>query len=120
MVLWLHFCIKLDIKKLNPKRGSRNTLPVVLSTDMVGQLDVFGHYGYTLSVYSAQVGVPGEASWIILSGLLQCLNHVYLKMQIILPTGLGNFVDQAHEGSPANEELSMFLVLADIMESHHL
>ena len=46
---------------LNPKWGSRNTIPVVLSADMAGQLDVIGHYGYTLSMYSAQVGILEEA-----------------------------------------------------------
>ena len=35
----------------------QNTLHVLLSMDMVGQVDVFRHYGYMLSMYSTQVGI---------------------------------------------------------------
>ena len=92
----------------------------MLSADRVGQLDVFGHYGYTLRMYTAQVSVLQEATQIILSGLLQHYDCMHSEVQIGLPTSLHDLTNEAHEGSLANEELSTLLVLVDLAESHCL
>ena len=59
-------------------------LHVVLSMDTVGQLDVFRHYGYMLRMYSTQVGIPQEASQVVLCSLLQCLECMHYEVQIML------------------------------------
>ena len=76
---------------------------MLFSMDMVGQVDVIRHYGYTLSMYSIQVGIFQESSQIVFSSLLQCLDHAHLEMQ--------NHADQAHKGLLMDEELSTLLVL---------
>ena len=73
-------------------------LQVVLSMYVAGQLDVFRHYGYTLCMYSTQVGILQEASQVVLSGLLQHLDHVHLEAQIMLPISLCYLMDQACKG----------------------
>ena len=49
---------------------AKTDLPKVLSTAIMGQLDVFRHYWLQLGMYSAQVGVLEDAGQIIISGLL--------------------------------------------------
>ena len=44
---------------------------------MVGQMDVFGHYSYMLSMNGAQVGLLQEACHVILHGLLQYLDSMH-------------------------------------------
>ena len=86
--------------------------------DMVGQLDVFRHYGNTLNMYSAQVGIFQEVSQIVFGSLLQHLDCANLEGQIMLPMSLCYLMDQACEGSLMNEELGTLLVLAYLVESH--
>ena len=85
---------------------------------MVGQLDVFRHYGYMLSMCNTEVGILQEVSQVVLGSLLHCLDSMHLEVQIVLPISLGYLIEQAHEGSLTNEELSILLVLAYLMESH--
>ena len=50
---------------------------------MAGQVDLFGHYGYMLSMYGTQVDILQEAHHVILSGLLQCLDSAHLEMWVM-------------------------------------
>ena len=59
-------------------------LHMVLSMDTTDHLDVFRHYGYTLSMYNTQVSIFHEATQIIFSGLLQCLDCMHLEAQIVV------------------------------------
>ena len=54
-------------------------LPKVLSVDMMGQLHVFAHYGYMLGMYSTQVGILQNASYIVFCSFLEPQNDPYLK-----------------------------------------
>ena len=45
-------------------------LHVVLSMDMVGQLDVFRHYCYMLSLYGTQVSIFQEASQVVFGSIM--------------------------------------------------
>ena len=84
---------------------------------MVGQLDVFRHYGYTLSMYSTQVGIFQEAGQVVFGSLLQCLDCTHLKVQIMHHVSLCYLMDEAHKGLLMDEELSTLFVLAYLRES---
>ena len=91
----------------------------VLSADMMGQLDVFWHYGGVFCMDSTQVGVFQEASQIISCCFLQHHDCTHLEVQIIPFTFLGYFTNEMHKGALANEELGAYLVSADLTETHH-
>ena len=63
---YLHNCyspFSISVIPIQPTTTEAKTdLPEVLSMDTVGQLDIFRHYGNTLSMYSTQVGILKEAS----------------------------------------------------------
>ena len=98
--------------------GTKTDLCMVLSTDMVGQLDVFRQYGFTLSMYSTQVGILQEAGQKVLGSLLQHLDWMHLEVQVMLPISLCYFMGQALKGSLTSQVLSTLLVLAYLVESH--
>ena len=86
--------------------------------DTVGQLDVFRHYGYTLSMYSTQVSIIQEAGQVIFGGLLQHLHCAHLEVQIVCCVCQCYLTEQVWNGLLADEELGTLLVLAYLTESH--
>ena len=83
------------------------------------QLNIYGQICNVFHVDGAQVGIFQEASQVILCCFLQHHDHMHLEVQVISPTFVGYFVYQLHKGTFANEELSAFLALMDLTESHH-
>ena len=69
----------------------------VLSMDMMGKLDILGHYCNALCMDRVKVGIFQEASQIVLCIFLQSYD-MQLEAQVILPYFLGNFTDQMQKG----------------------
>ena len=84
-----------------------------LATDTAGKLDVFGHDGDTLGVDGAQVGVFEKSNKVCLGGFLQSKNGGALESKVGLEV-LGDLTDEALEGKLADQQLSGFLVAADL------
>ena len=87
--------------------------------DMAGQLHVFGHYGYMLSMNGAQIGILQEAHHVILGSLLQCLDGSHLEMQVMCLLLLHYLKHQVCKRPLMDEELSASLIAAYLTESHH-
>ena len=87
--------------------------------DVVGQLDVFRHYGYMLSMYSTQVSIFQEAREVTFDDLPQSLDHMHLEVQIMQSVCLCCLTAQVHKGLLVDEEPNTLLVLVYLMESHH-
>ena len=66
----------------------------LLSMDMMGELDIPGHYCNALCVDCAKVGIFQEAGQIVLCSFLQSYDHAHLEAQVILPYFLGDISDQ--------------------------
>ena len=92
---------------------------MLLSMIMVGQVDVFRHYGYMLSIYSTQVSIFQEDGQIVFDSLLQHLDCAHLEAQIMCPICLCHLAEQACKGSLTDEKLSTLLVLTYLVESHN-
>ena len=52
----------------------------MLSTDMMGQLNIFGHDCNAFHMDDTQVGIFQEAGQVILCCFLQCHDHVHLEV----------------------------------------
>jgi len=87
------------------------------SANATSELDVLGHDGDTLGMYSAQVGVLKERHEIGLSSFLEGENGGALKAQIGFVV-LGDFTDQTLEGELADQEVRGLLILANFTKSH--
>ena len=87
--------------------------------DMMGELDIIGHYCIAPPVDCAKVGIYLEASQIVLCSFLQSQDHTHLEAQVIFTNFLGNFADQMQKGVLAYEKLSALLELADLMEGYY-
>ena len=81
-------------------------------------MDIIWHYHYMLSMNGAQVGILQEICHVIFSGLLQCLDGAHLEVQVICPLFPHYLMHQVHKRPLADEELSAYLILAYLMESH--
>ena len=107
-------------EKLKQTSGRRMRLKMeVLSTDMMGELDILGHYCNALHADCTKVSILQKAGQIILCSFLQSQDHTHLEVQIIFANFLGNFVDQMQKGALVHEELSALLELADLTEDYY-
>ena len=102
----------------NPTEKNRLLLGL-LSTDIAGQVDVFGQYGDTLSTYGTHVGVLQETHHVILSGLLICQDGVHLETQVMCPMLLCYLAHQTYKKLLTDEELSASLAPVYPIETHH-
>ena len=69
--------------------------------DMMGELDILGHYCNTLLVDCTKVGILQEASQIVLCSFLQSQEYMHLEAQVIFTNFLGDFTDQMGKGALA-------------------
>jgi hypothetical protein len=88
-----------------------------LAADATGKLHVLAHDGYTLGVDGAEVSVLEQADQVSLRSLLQGGNGRRLEAEICLEV-LGNLADKALEGELADQQISAFLVAANLTEGH--
>ena len=65
----------------------------VLSMDIMGELDIHGHYCNVLCMDCTKVGIFQEASQIVLCSFLQSYDHMHLEAQVIFPDFLNNLAD---------------------------
>ncbi|MGH0120413.1 UNVERIFIED_CONTAM: hypothetical protein FKN15_054749, partial [Acipenser sinensis] len=79
------------------------------STDAAGQMDVFGHDGNPLGVNSTQIGIFKETDQLHNSGALE--EQISLEI-------LGDFPDKTLERQLEYQQLSRFLIAADLPQSH--
>ena len=85
----------------------------ILSTNVLGQLNIFGHNCYPFSVYGTEVHIFQEQDQICLCSFLQTQNSLHLEVHIIFAHNLGYLVDKLHKGPFPDEELHALLELAD-------
>ena len=89
-----------------------------LSPDLPRQLDIFGHYGYPLSVHGTKVGILQEAYQVCLQGLLQCHYHPTLESDVYLAEVLSKLSHQSLEWQLPDEQFSGLLVPPDLSQGH--
>mmetsp|Transcript_24062 Transcript_24062/g.39812 ORF Transcript_24062/g.39812 Transcript_24062/m.39812 type:complete len:232 (-) Transcript_24062:1324-2019(-) len=87
-----------------------------LSSDTTSELDILGHDGHTLGVNSTQVSILKETDEVGLGGLLEGEDGSTLETKIRLEI-LSNLTHKSLERCFADQEVSRFLVLADLTES---
>ena len=83
------------------------------TTNATSQLDVLGHDSHPLSMDCCQVGILKETHKVSLSRLLKSQDSAGLKPQISLEV-LSNLTHQSLKRQLANEQLSWFLILANL------
>ena len=87
--------------------------------DMACQKDVSRFYSHTLSMDSTQVGIIKETHLVVFSNLLQCLDSMNLKVQVMFPMLLCYLMHQTQKRLLVDEELGTPLILAYLTDSHH-
>ena len=87
------------------------------TTDAAGELDVLWHDGHTLGVDGAKVGIFEETDEVSFAGFLESHDGGALETKISLEV-LSDLTDQTLEGEFPQEELSRFLVTADLSEGN--
>ncbi|RXN00305.1 hypothetical protein EOD39_9786 [Acipenser ruthenus] len=89
----------------------------MFTSDAAGQLDIFGHDGDSLGMNDTQIGVLKEPDQVSLARLLQHHDSGALEAQVGLEI-LGDFSDQPLERQLVDQQLSGFLIAADLPQSH--
>ena len=95
------------------KRPGSRPLPA----DAASKLDVLGHDGDALSVDGAEIGVLEEPDQVGLARLLQRHHRRALKAQVGFEV-LSDLAHQPLERQLANQQLSGFLVAANLAQSY--
>ena len=95
-------------ENIDPERHKQGNLSS-LTADATSQLNIFGHDGDTFGMNGAQVGVFKQSDKVGFRGFLERENRSGLEAKIILEV-LGNFTNEALEGSFADQELGGLLV----------
>src|SRR6185437_7800300 len=90
---------------------------VALAAQPPGETHVLCHYGNSLGMQGAEVGVLKQVHQVGLGSFLQCLYSSRLETQVRLVV-LGHFSHQPLEGQLPYEKLAALLVLANLSQSH--
>ena len=86
--------------------------------DSLCQRDVLWHYCYMLCMDSAHVGILKQVCQVVFCSLPQNLDSMHLKVEVIGPLCLGNFMNQMQKWPFVDEQFHAPLVLPYSMESN--